>query len=90
MAGAELAAEVLATRKANLLQLIKATAAGKGMPEDRLIVLDDQKLETLVKNDWIAPESLRDTPASELTQAGLSPGAAKILKRLFPDPTAGA
>lgn len=82
-----------AQRKDSLRQLIdaaaaEAAAAGRQLPEDDLSLLDDQKLQVLVNKELFSKTVLSNTTYEHLVSptVGVSPGAATVLKILFPGP----
>ena len=78
-------------RRNSLRVLINAAAADLQVPlaEEDLSLLDEHKLHLLIRDDLVTRYILMHTTYEELVAAGVTRGAAKVLKTLFPGPTEG-
>lgn len=72
-----------------LRTLIQAAATEKQMPQARVELLNNT-LGLLVENDLIDAAILGDTTEEQFATIVGTLGAAKVLKMLFPSPSAGA
>jgi hypothetical protein len=91
-----MATQTQAQRKDSLRHLINAAAAdaaatGRQVPEDDLSLLDDQELQVLVNKKLFSKTVLSNSSYEHLVSqtVGVSPGAATVLKILFPGPITG-
>jgi hypothetical protein len=90
---ADMATQTQAQRLDSLRQVInaaaaEAAAAGHQVPEDDLSLLDEQELQVLVNKKLFSKTVLSNTTYEHLVSqtVGVSPGAATVLKLLFPGP----
>jgi hypothetical protein len=77
----------LQERKAALWRLITSAAVIRKVAHDDMTILDENEIQVLLQKKLTSKAVLASTTYGDLIDAavGLSPGAAKLIKLLFPD-----